>query len=418
MNGMSDGHAQPDPRAAATKVVEVLQEAGHTAYFAGGCVRDVLRGAEPKDYDVATDAPPEVVAQLFRKTRAVGQAFGVMLVRLMRCEVEVATFRTEWGYEDGRRPDHVEFSDAEHDAQRRDFTINGLFYDPLADRVIDYVGGQADLERKVIRAIGAPDERFGEDYLRMLRAVRFAARLGFAIDDATAAAIGRHADKLDRISRERVGMEVEMMLTHRSRAKAVGLLGRLRLDGPVLSEPATDAPTPVLEALAAEADYATALAAWVIDRHHPAGGDLYMLKAKQLADRWQRTLVLSNGVSDGVCAALRELPTVLRWGELGVARRKRLLARPDWARLEHLAEAYTGVRGGFDFAAMQNDATGLFEQGVAPEPLISGDDLVAAGYLPGPAFKRVLAEVYDAQLEGRVADRAEALSLMRQWMER
>src|SRR5688572_27782573 len=192
----------------ALAVVRALRDVGHVAYFAGGCVRDLLLGLEPKDYDVATDAPPDRVRKLFKRTQAVGQAFGVILVRIGRSQVEVATFRAEGKYLDGRRPSEVRFTTAEEDAKRRDFTINGLFLDPLTDQVIDYVGGQADLKAKVIRAIGNPDERFEEDHLRLLRAVRFAARFGFEIEPATDAAIPRHAGHLVRISPERVAEEL------------------------------------------------------------------------------------------------------------------------------------------------------------------------------------------------------------------
>ena len=184
----------PCSREDALAVLSRLREAGHVAYFAGGSVRDLLMGREPKDYDVATDAPPKRVRQIFPNTQAVGAAFGVILVRQGRSVVEVATFRAEGKYDDGRRPSEVRFTTAEEDAGRRDFTINGLFFDPLdGDRVIDYVGGQEDLKNRVLRAIGNPDVRFGEDYLRLLRAVRFAARFGLAIEERTAAAIRRRA---------------------------------------------------------------------------------------------------------------------------------------------------------------------------------------------------------------------------------
>src|SRR5438067_13328797 len=163
-------------------VLRGLREAGHVAYFAGGCVRDVLLGLEPKDYDVATDAHPQKVRSLFRSTAAVGQAFGVILVRLGKSVVEVATFRSDGRYVDGRRPEDVRFTTAEEDAKRRDFTINGLFFDPLEDRVIDYVGGQEDLTARRLRAIGDPWQRFEEDHLRLLRAVRFAARFDLEIE--------------------------------------------------------------------------------------------------------------------------------------------------------------------------------------------------------------------------------------------
>src|SRR5919199_235347 len=177
----------------ALAVLRRLRDAGHVAYFAGGCVRDLLLGLEPKDYDVATDAPPQRVRELFGNTQAVGQAFGVILVRHRRSQVEVATFRSDGAYLDGRRPSEVRFTTAEEDAQRRDFTINGLFSDPTEGRIIDYVGGQEDLKNKLLRAIGDPDRRFEEDHLRLLRAVRFAARFGLDIEPHTSDAIRSHA---------------------------------------------------------------------------------------------------------------------------------------------------------------------------------------------------------------------------------
>jgi poly(A) polymerase len=217
----------------ALAVVRRLREAGHVAYFAGGCVRDQLLGLTPKDYDVATDAPPQRVRELFTRTDAVGAAFGVILVRHRRSQIEVATFRTDLEYRDGRRPEGVRFATAEQDAQRRDFTINGLFFDPLEDRVIDYVGGQADLEARVVRAIGEPDRRFEEDHLRLLRAVRFATRFRFKIDPATEDAIVRHAAQLARISPERIAEELLLILAPPGRTLAWALLEKYHLSAVV-----------------------------------------------------------------------------------------------------------------------------------------------------------------------------------------
>src|SRR5688572_2808762 len=214
----------------ALAVVRALRDVGHVAYFAGGCVRDLLLGLEPKDYDVATDAPPDRVRKLFKRTQAVGQAFGVILVRIGRSQVEVATFRAEGKYLDGRRPSEVRFTTAEEDAKRRDFTINGLFLDPLdGNRVIDFVGGQADLKAKLLRAIGNPDERFEEDHLRLLRAVRFAARFGLTIEPETAEAVRKHAPQLKRISPERIADELRRMLTPPKAQSAWALLRELGL---------------------------------------------------------------------------------------------------------------------------------------------------------------------------------------------
>ncbi|NQT53328.1 CCA tRNA nucleotidyltransferase, partial [bacterium] len=211
-------------RRKARQIVERLAEAGHQALFAGGCVRDMLRKEEPHDIDIATDATPDEVQELFEHTVAVGSRYGVVVVLLGDHQFEVATFRTEDGYADGRHPEHVEFADAKADAERRDFTINGLFYSPIADDVLDYVNGQADLAAGVIRAIGNPHQRFAEDALRLLRGIRFAARFGYTLDPATQAAIEAHAADIQRVSRERVREELARILTGPSPGQALELL--------------------------------------------------------------------------------------------------------------------------------------------------------------------------------------------------
>src|SRR4051812_39332631 len=186
-------------RDTATTIVRTLRAAGFEAFWVGGCVRDFLLGREPQDYDIATDAQPEAIEKLFPRTIPVGRQFGVILVVEDGHEFQVATFRAEADYSDGRRPGSVRFSHAREDAIRRDFTINGLFFDPLTNEVHDWVGGQEDLRARVVRTIGSPDERFGEDHLRLLRAVRFAAQLGFEIEAATFAAVRQHAEKISRV---------------------------------------------------------------------------------------------------------------------------------------------------------------------------------------------------------------------------
>ena len=221
--------ALPGAAAAAVATVRALANAGHQALLAGGCVRDLLLGQVPQDYDVATDARPERVVALFRATRQVGAQFGVVLVKKHHRWIEVATFRSDGPYLDGRRPVQVTLSDARHDALRRDFTVNGMFLDPLSLRVIDYVGGQPDLAACLIRAIGEPAARFDEDYLRLLRAVRFAARLGFSIEPATLASIREHAPTLASVAAERVREELEKMFAHPTRCQAWDLLGECGL---------------------------------------------------------------------------------------------------------------------------------------------------------------------------------------------
>ncbi len=398
----------PTAREAATEVVRRLVGAGHTAYFAGGCVRDHLMGHEPQDYDVATSARPEQVRLVFPKARGVGESFGVMLVRAFRHTVEVATFRTDGPYSDARRPDDVEFSDAEHDARRRDFTINGLFEDPLRGRIIDYVGGKADLEARLIRAIGDPYERIAEDRLRMLRAIRFAARFAFAIESDTADAIRSKADDLAGVSRERIGQEIKRMLRHPNRAVAAWEVQYLGLDAAVLGEQhLTVAPTR-LGRLPDQSPYSTSLAAWLLDRHEETA------EANDLFDRvkhWGDALMLSNHERTAMRRAI-DIYLHLRsdWLSMGIARQKRLASDP--AFVHGLALLLTGDRPAFIDVKRRVNELSQSTVGLSPQPLIDGHDLIEAGVAsPGPGFQVVLDAVYDAQLEGQIATKCEAIAL-------
>ena len=425
-------------RDAAVAIVKRLQEAGHVAYLAGGCVRDTLLGIEPKDYDVATDARPDVVRRLFPRSQFVGEAFGVVLVYELRQAIEVATFRKEWGYTDGRRPDGVDFTDAEHDAQRRDFTINGLFADPFAEpretaggstasplgeigRIIDYVGGRKDLDAKLIRAVGDPAERFAEDYLRMLRAVRFAARLNFELESRTAMAIRPLTKYLGQISRERIGQEVQMMLLHPTAVAATQLLEQLRLDAPVLNEEHRDTTPHVLSRLieqtSNDAEYPARLLAWMLDRH-VRGLKMCDLRpvvefthrgATRAIGRWRKALCLSNETRDTVRDSLALIATLAGWDDAGKAQRKRWLALPVREQAMHLLAAITTAEW---FEPLQQQTAALLEEGVAPLAYVNGEDLIARSLKPGPRFKTLLDSVYDAQLDGRVQSRPEALAFL------
>ncbi|MCC7192525.1 MAG: CCA tRNA nucleotidyltransferase [Phycisphaeraceae bacterium] len=418
---------------AATSVVRVLRDAGHTAYFAGGCVRDRLLGLDPKDYDVASDARPQQVRELFRKSRYVGEAFGVVLVHLRGHDIEVATFRGEGAYEDGRRPNEVFFTDARHDAQRRDFTINGLFEDPFAEdpaqAIIDYVGGQADLRNKILRAIGDADARFSEDYLRMLRAIRFTARLGLTIDPDSENAIRRSADKLALISRERIGQECRWMLAPGTPerptmpARAIGLIEALSLDAAVLTEPHLPATKLTTVAELQDSPYPVVLAAWKIDRHvtatHPTTSvtlaDFCQTRANSIIQRWRNALCLSNDDRDALIAIFRYLPTALQWETSTIAQKKRLLAHPAWSPIHTLIKAAATK---FDLHSLlsriNDEIPALKQSGIAPPPWITGDELVALGFRPGPSFKTLLDRVYDRQLEGELTSREAAL----EWVKR
>lgn len=410
------GHAgppgsAPDPdraRSRAAEIVRTLQSAGHRALFAGGCVRDELLGLHPTDYDVATDATPQRLSELFRSTAHVGAHFGVVIVRAGPGPgVEVATFRKDGPYTDHRRPDSVEFATEAEDARRRDFTINALFLDPLAaadaptihGHIVDHVGGLADLRAGLVRAVGLPEDRLREDHLRALRAVRFAARLGYDIEPETARAIREHAGHLSGVSVERIGQELRRMLAHPTRARAAELIADLAMEAPIFGK-ALPHPRPRLSGLAPAATFEEALAAWILDREG---------EAARVAP-YRKALCLSNDESRLIGDILDVHTRLLRdWPAMGVAPRKRLATRGGFAGALALLgsldpAAATQIRAQIaDLAATHG--------GLAPEPLLTGDDLVSLGHTPGPAFAVVLREVYDAQLEGRIADPAQARAL-------
>lgn len=407
-------HDRPSPRDAAVAVVRTLAGAGHTAYFAGGCVRDELLGFVPSDFDVATDATPDRVQALFPRTAAVGASFGVVLVRLHHHTIEVATFRSDGSYSDARRPDSVHFSTPADDAARRDFTVNALFLDPLAPpqppsrtgHVIDLVQGLPDLAAKLLRAVGNPDQRLAEDHLRALRAVRLASKLDFTIHPATADAIRRHAAELKGVSRERIGDELRAMLAHPSRARAVAELDRLALLGPALNDPAPRLAGHTLAALAPDADFTTALAALALDSTEDPS------QTPTTIARWRSALCLSNQERQDAAGALSTLDRFRTdWGLLPIAPQKRLAASPNAPRaLALLAAQEPELHHKTQTKIAQLAAT---PPGLAPEPLITGDDLTAAGFVPGPRFKLILDTLYDAQLEARLHTKAQALELAR-----
>lgn len=422
-------------RLVATAIVRRLREAGHTAYFAGGCVRDALLGLSPTDFDIATDAPPGRVRELFPHSAEVGASFGVILVHERGgnggggvVSVEVATFRSDGTYSNARHPDSVRFSDPPSDAQRRDFTINALFFDPLAsagtDAVIDYVGGRADLAARLIRAVGDPHLRLQEDHLRALRAVRFAARLGFELEPGTGEAIRRHAAELRGVSRERIGEEVRRMLAHPGRVRAIELLNALGLDAPVLNEPAlgsAQAPLPkpppasIVGGLPDAAEVSTVLAGWALDRFRTlAHGHIWPDEAwgRATAARWRSALCLSNEEHEhlsGALSLLFTLTTAWAGGELSIARKKRTANRGAFGPALTLLtpiDPDLAAAIGVEVGSLESDGIGL-----GPPPVVTGDTLIRGGWKPGPGFKGVLDGVYDAQLEGRVRTEAEGMEL-------
>ncbi|MDD4891656.1 MAG: CCA tRNA nucleotidyltransferase, partial [Phycisphaerae bacterium] len=393
MAGMAEAHSKPrSAREAAERVAATLREAGHIALFAGGCVRDLLMGRQPADYDVATDAVPAKVLGLFRRTMQVGAQFGVVVVVLGRWQVEVATFRSEGGYADGRHPGEVHYSDARQDAARRDFTINGMFMDPATGEIVDYVGGRADLEGRLIRAIGAADERLAEDHLRMLRAVRFASTLEFEMEAATAAAVARQAGRIVDVSAERIWQEWEKTIGQPTRARgwrlaeegglAAAIWPRLAGQGEAIGER--------FGRLGATADAVAALAT----QFAGLAGEAVQEECRRLA--------LDNRSRASVAWLLEHGRDLLE-AELEVVPLKKRMANEDWGRLAEVAGALAAEAGERGILAANLAAAGAIEPGeVRPAPLIDGRDVMALGQAEGPAGGRVLAAVYDAQLAEKV----------------
>ncbi len=427
----------------ATDVVRQLRAAGHVALWAGGCVRDLLLGRGAEDFDVATSATPEQVRTLFgkRRTLAVGESFGVIIVlppTKAAEPVEVATFRTEGAYLDGRRPTEVAFSTPEEDAKRRDFTINGMFYDPIEQKVLDYVGGEADLHRKVLRAIGNPHARMTEDKLRMLRAVRFTATLEFELDPLTLSAVQQMALEMRVVSAERIAQELRKVLAHRTRVRGFLLLvetGLLEVVFPeVLLQPAAparggrDAPSLALRAVEVIEHIAATL------HHLPPSARFELATAALLQQvpcsiHEPRTTSEATGTVWEITRRLKlssdEL-TAIAWlvGHLDCwndaeqqtdAQLKRVLAHPLARDLRSLIRAVR-TAACLPLAPIQfvdDFETRHTPEQINPPELITGRDLIDLGLSPGPRFKQLLDTVRDAQLNGEIGTREEALELIR-----
>jgi tRNA nucleotidyltransferase/poly(A) polymerase len=423
----------------AESIIAGLRARGFQAYLVGGCVRDLLLGTVPKDFDVATDATPEQVLNLYPDAQLVGAHFGVVLVSLQGASIEVATFRSDHAYLDGRRPLGVTFeSDPRQDAIRRDFTINAMFLDPESNAVLDYVGGMADLDARLIRAIGDPQLRFREDHLRMLRAVRFAARLNFQIEPATLAAIRAMRREIRTVSAERIRDELVRILTEGGARRGFELLDTSGLLIEILPEiaamkgvkqppefhPEGDVWTHtlmMLEGLPKGASPTLALGVLLHDVGKPS--------TFRVAER----IRFDGHVEAGVALA-RTILTRLRFSNDDITQVENLVANhmrfkdvrkmkestlKRFLRLdrfeEHLelhrldCESSHGMLDNFDFVRARREALG--DEEISPERLLTGKDLIDAGLTPGPEFGQILNAVEDAQLEGRVSTKAEALAL-------
>jgi poly(A) polymerase len=443
---MADGLKQ-----SAVEIVRVLREHGHQAYLVGGCVRDLLLGREPADYDVATDATPDQVMRLFPETWAVGAQFGVVLVPVdlgaqspePEAAVEVATFRSDGLYTDGRHPDEVIYSrDPREDVQRRDFTINGLLLDPLEqDRVLDFVGGRDDLQAGIIRTIGAPERRFGEDKLRMLRAVRFAARFGYKIDGATFNAICELVPQIRQVSRERVRDELTKMLTEGHARRAFELLDETGLLHQVLPEiekmkgvaqppqfhPEGDVWIHTLLCLERLPQPCARTLAWGTLLHDVGKPPTFRVAPDRIrfdghvevgvkmAEAIGGRLRFSNDDTEQIAALVANHMRFADASRMKLSTLKRFLRLPRFE--EHLelhkidCLSSHGDLGLYEFVRKKLAETP--PEQIRPQPLVTGEDLIAAGYQPGPWFREILAAVEDAQLEGTLASKDEAIGFVR-----
>ena len=409
-----------DPAAArlfATEIVRRLRQAGHEAYWAGGCVRDELLGRIPADYDVATAAHPEIVRSLFgrKKTLAVGAAFGVITVLGPRDagQVEVATFRADADYTDGRHPAGVSFCSAREDARRRDFTINGMFLDPLSGEVHDFVGGRDDLAAGVIRAIGVPAQRFAEDNLRMLRAVRFAAGFDFALDHDTRAAIERMTHLVVSVSPERIAAELRAMVSRPGRGRALALLEETGLAREVLPEVA-----PAAGNAAGRAAWARAAAVVAaLDEPTLPQAIAALCEAARVDQPLSiaTRLRLSNQEAKAVAwlhVALAELGCLYRLDSLPWSKLQPSVAHAHAPLLADLLRARAAQAEGSPAAAAWFTAqSGRPRTEIDPPPLVTGADLIAAGVPPGPAMGETLALIRGRQLDGLITTREQALAM-------
>ena len=432
-------------REKAIAIIKRLREEGYEAYLAGGCVRDTLLGKPPQDYDIATAAKPEAVQKIFSKTIEVGTQFGVILVLFEDDPFEVATFRHDGPYLDGRRPSHVRFASMREDILRRDFTINGMMYDPIEEQVIDLVGGKEDLNRRLVRAIGDPRERFQEDRLRMVRAARFAAGLGFTIEENTFRAIQAEASTITRISWERIGEEVTRILTEGGARRGFEILDESRLLSAILPEVVQ------MKGVEQSADF------------HPEGDvfahTLLMLeRISNLKSQISETLAygcLLHDIAKPVCAQ-REQERITFYGhtekgaEMAVEILKRLKrSRAVWERVAYLVKShlrhtqapkmrlstlkrFLGEEGieellelmRLDAMASNGDLqyydfcrrklAELKQEEIHPEPLLGGKELIAMGFSPGPIFHEILELLKEAQLEGEIRTREQAM----EWVQR
>src|SRR5216684_4471765 len=427
----------------AREICARLRDHGHVAYFAGGCVRDMVRGLTPKDCDVATDAPPEVVQRIFKHTYAVGAKFGVVVVVENGTNFEVATFRSDDAYIDGRRPSAVHFASPEQDARRRDFTINGMFFDPAKDQVIDFVGGRADIEAKLVRAIGDPAQRFSEDRLRMLRAVRFATVLDYKIGKQTWDALIANSAAILEISAERIRDELVKIFLSPNRVRGWDLLDESGLMRTILPElePMKGCEQPeqfhpegdvfehtrlMLQLLPAKVSVPLVFSVILHDVAKPvtaqvdATGRIRFNEHDRIGaamtEQIMERLRFSRAEIDATVEMVRQHMVFKDVPKMRVAKLKRFMARPTFEEeLElHRVDCASShqMMDNYEFLLQKREE--FANEPIIPPPLVRGDDLIALGMKPGPKFGEILEAVETRQLEGGFKDRQQALD----WVKR
>jgi putative nucleotidyltransferase with HDIG domain len=432
------------PYHVAAAIVQKLHRHGHIAYFAGGCIRDALQGVQPKDIDIATSATPAQVQALYQRTIPVGIQFGVVRVLLDEMEFEVATFRSDGVYLDGRRPEEIQFSTPEQDALRRDFTINGMFYDPLNDRIIDYVSGREDLARKLIRAIGGASERFAEDRLRMLRAIRFATALVFEIESSTWSALRDDAQAIAIVSPERIRDELLKILVSPHRLRGFDLLDKSGLLEAILPEvsalkgceqperfhPEGDVfvhTRLMLGLLAPKASAAQVVAVLLHDIGKPPTRSFDPVDQRirfnghdkigaEMAEAVMTRLRFPRQEIDLVVEAVRNHMVFKDVQQMRPAKLRRFMARPHFGiELELHRIDCAGSHGDLEnYQFLVRKSSEFAQEPLIPAPLVRGGDLISMGLRPGPKIGELLEAVQTAQLEGEVSTRAEALQLLQE----
>jgi poly(A) polymerase len=393
---------------AAIKIIRRLRSNGFEALLAGGCVRDMLMRRAASDYDVATNARPEDVMRIFKRKLLVGAKFGVVIVLVEDKQVEVATFRTETGYTDGRHPAAVKFVGAAEDASRRDFTINGMFYDPLKKEVIDYVNGQADLKRKLIRTIGNSQERFGEDYLRMLRAVRFSTQLGFTIEPRTFSAICSGAKNISRISGERIAMELEAILVSPNRFAGVSLLAKSGLAKaifPGFADEKMNAGIKVISQLRKKSGFPLALAC------------LFAGCSTEFAIERCKILKLSRSQTKHIKFLLETRGKLLD-EKMSLAQLKLIGSEPYFWDLYELQRAIQRAerKSVVALVNLRKRIKALGDVELRPKPILDGHALIRLGAVQGPEMGQLAEEMYIAQLEGILQTKSQAEQWVQNWL--